>query len=446
VTRAAAQPRHRLTPFVELKLWWLSPIAISVFVGIASILPTAFVGDQQFRTLWRSPKSVTTETLMMFGCGVLALAFGALIAVAVAPKRVGLSAAWPSLNDRTVAVLRRASTVLTALTVAGYAGFLILILRSGIGPAELLAGSSIDGTVSVRDRIGTLPGITTLTQVGIAAVVVSMIVLVRSYSRAELAKVLVVLAFAVPRAYVFTERLAILELVVPIAVIVAARMSFERGIRGTVAQLIPIGSLVSVVLVFGTFEYFRSWRFYRLHSSASFPEFALSRFAGYYATGINNGQVILDHLRWPGRIPFDTVEGFWTAPVIEQVELYEKLGGHVRPYTRGDVDSIYSAALKQFANPEFNNPSGYVGPFVDYGLAGGLLLMFAIGVVAGLLYTSFCRAKLPGLLLYPVVFTGLLELPRYLYWMQGRTAYTWVGLIVVLVVALRAQREVADDT
>lgn len=424
-----------------LRLWWLSPVVVSLFVGAASILPTLFIGDQEFRTLWGTPKSITIEVTVLFGCGVLALCFGALIGIVISPSAAGLRAPWPGLSDRLIALLRRASTVLTALTVTGYFGFALLIVKAGLGPAQLFAGAPNDGSTPVRDLIGTVPGVTTLTQAGIAAVVISAILLAHGFSRAELAKLLIVVGFAVPRAYIFTERLAILELIVPVTLILAARLSFHHGLRRRFAQLIPFGSLFAIVVVFGTFEYFRSWTFYRLHSSASFVDFAMSRFAGYYATAINNGQLILDHLGWPGRVPYDTLEGFWTAPVIEQTHLYERVAGHIAPYSRQADGSMYFNMLDHYGNQEFNNPSGYVGPFVDYGQLGGLVFFFIAGLAAGLLYQAFCQGKVFGLLLYPVVFTGLVELPRYIYWSQGRTAYTWIPLFIVIALAASAQRK-----
>jgi hypothetical protein len=199
--------------------------------------------------------------------------------------------------------------------------------------------------------------------------------------------------------------------------------------------------------MFGLFEYFRSWQFYRTRGDLSFVEFASNRLAGYYATAINNGQVILDHLTFPGRLPFDTVEAFWSLQGIYQLRLYEVLGGHERPYNKTDYrDSPYFHALDQVANPEFNNPSGYVAPFADYGHVGGLVFFAALGVIAGLLYRGFCRGHVAGLLIYPYCFTGLVELPRYMYWFQGRCTYSWIALFAVLLaVAVVRRRETRRD-
>jgi hypothetical protein len=426
-------------------VWWLSPIGVSLFVAVASIVPPALLGDQQFRSLWRTPKWVTGETLLLFGCGAAALGFGALVGIATAATTQPPSAPWPSLNDRSVRLLRRSSTALTAATIVGYAGFVILFVRSGLSPLEVVSGSPSYGSgISVKDAVGTMPGVTTLTQFGIAAVVISTILLVREYSRAELCKLLTVIGLAVPRAYLFTERLAILELVVPMTVILAAHLSIQRGLRRRLMQVIPFVSFLAVVVIFGLFEYFRSWTFYRTHWAVGTPyaEFALSRFAGYYATAVNNGHLVLEHLQWPKRLPYDTIEAFWTAPGIKSIGLYQTLGGHPPPYTGAQSDP-WIGVLNHFANPEFNNQTGYASAFIDYGHFGGILYFLLIGVIAGLLYHGFCQAKALGLFLYPVVFLGLLELPRYLYWSQGRTTYAWIGLLVI--VALVSKSEAKEN-
>jgi oligosaccharide repeat unit polymerase len=325
--------------------------------------------------------------------------------------------------------------------MVGYAGFLFLIARSGLSVGELFGGSDRPWDAPVKAQLGNIPGVTALTQVGIAAVAVSSVLLAHKYSRGELIKLLAVLALSIPRVIIYSERLAFLELAVPAIVVGAAWLANRGGVRRTVARAIPVVGLVLVAVVFSVFEYFRSWMFYRMRGESSFVEFVLNRLAGYYATAINNGQVILDHLRWPGRLPFDTLDNFWSVQGIYQLRLYEVLGGHERPYGKGgDEQSPYFDALQQFANPEFNNPSGYVAPFVDYGQVGGLVFFLLLGVVAGLLYRAFCRGSLVGLLVYPVFFTGLVEWPRYLYWFQGRCTFAWAGLFVVIIAITLARR------
>lgn len=439
MTMVDDRPTVQLTKAtVQPKVWWLSPVYISLLVAAMSILSAGLVGDRQFRTLWRTPKWITQETLLLFGCGALALAFGALAVMAVVPTaRRSSSPRWPGLSQPSLELLRRASTVFTVLTIVGYAGFAYLFLRTGIDPLSL--ASAYASGVSVRDVMGTIPGLTTLTQFGVPAVVVSALLLAHRYSRAELGKLLIIGGLAVVRAYLFSERLAILELVVPVVAVFAGWLAIRPGWPRKVLRLMPVAFVLGVVMIFGVFEYFRSWTYYRSHGAHSYTEFVLSRIAGYYATALNNGELMLDHLRWPSRLPYHTIEAIWVAPGVDSFGLYERIGGHPPPIEEGDPRSLYDVMLAQYANPEFNNQSGYGSVFGDYGAIGGLVVFLVIGVIAGVLYRGFTSGTFFGLCLYPVFFVGLLELPRYIYWSQGRTMYAWIGLVAVAVLLSRRE-------
>lgn len=425
-------------PTTGPQVWFLSPVAVTLVIATAAIVPTALIGDTAFRALWRTPKSITPETLLLFACGALALSFGALVAMGAVQQRP-LTVRWPALEGKSLDLMHRASTVLTGLTVFGYAGFGFLILRSGLSFSQLLAGPYVDGP-PVRDTIGTVPGVTTLTQCGMAAVVVSSILLTQRFARGELLKIVTVIGLSLPRSFLFSERLAVLEVVVPVVVILCTWLSLSPGPRRAAAQLAPVIGLPLVIVVFGVFEYFRSWSYFRTRTNATFVEFTLERLAGYYTTALNNGHLVYQHLDWPARWPYDTLEAFWVAPGVEQIGLYTRLTGHELPYSgKSTAVTPLTDVLNQYANPEFNNPSGYVAAFIDYGAVGGLLFLFIIGLVAGFLYRGFCSAKPFGLLLYPIIFIGLLELPRYMYWAQGRTTYTLLALIILAVLLRRTQ-------
>jgi hypothetical protein len=73
---------------------------------------------------------------------------------------------------------------------------------------------------------------------------------------------------------------------------------------------------------------------------------------------------------------------------------------------------------------EFNNADGMLFPLMDFGAPGGLIYWAAAGLVCGWLYERFRRMDLSGLLLYPVIYLALLEVPLTLYWGEGRAVYS----------------------
>lgn len=422
----------QLMPSAERKraaAWWLSPTAVTVVVAAVSFSLTAAIGDDVFRELWHSPKAVTGTALLLILCGPLALAFSSSAVGAIRPI-VQPTDLWPALNPRAVSLLTRASTILVALTVLGFLVFAARIVQSGVAWTDLSLAAGQKGAPAIKDLVGTVPGLTTMTQFGIPAVIISSVLLAQRCSRAELAKIVIVLAMAIPRAFVWEERLAFLELVVPIVVVGCYRLTAVGKATRSI-RMLPIVAIPSALGVFAVFEYFRSWHYYR-ESSNSFLGFATDRLAGYYATAINNGYLELTQLNWPERLPRATIDFFWNAPGLE-LGLHDRFAGNLPGRTTPATPDDYHMMLTQFGNPEFNNSSGYTAPFLDYGTFGGLLYFLVVGLIAGLLYRGFREGRPFGLLLYPLLFGGLVELPRYIGWAAGRSAPAWVALIFVAI-------------
>ena len=293
----------------------------------------------------------------------------------------------------------------------------------GARPAMLVDALITQDTVGgeLKDMFAPVSGVTTLTQIGIAYIVVAVVIMLHRRQPGLRGRVALLACLALFRAFFLSERLAIIELAVPVVALVVCALSGTRrgSVRGGV-RLLPVVLAPLAIVVFGLFEYSRSWQFYQSKTGGSFTDFAVDRFAGYYVTAYNNGQIAMTYEAFPGRLPLRTLEGFWTAPVIEQVNLYDRL-------SPGGQD-LFQTLLKLRGNPEFNNPCGVCDPFVDYGHAGALLWFAVAGLLLGWMYRAFCNGTLWALLIYPPMVTGLLEMPRYLYWTQGR----WVPALVAL--------------
>ena len=183
--------------------------------------------------------------------------------------------------------------------------------------------------------------------------------------------------------------------------------------------------------IFSLFEYTRSWTFYSKQYDGNFLSFAAQRFFGYYATAYNNGYLLVTYATPIGRWPSGTWAAFWSAPGISQIDLLFRLSGY-------DPDRLYDSALRLHGNPEFNNPSGIAQAVADYGEAGAAVYFLVVGIAFGILYAAFVASRPIGLLLYPVAFLGMLEIPRYMYWAEGRAVPALLGLITVAFLLRRA--------
>jgi oligosaccharide repeat unit polymerase len=411
-------------------LWWITPIGSLLMVVPLSLAVAVQIPDADYRLFYKVPKIIGTGQAELFLLAAGTLALGALLPLAVRPE--SNARRWPTLRREQLSVLRSAEQIAFWLTMLGY------VLLAGLGFARGARPTTLVNAFTTQDnytgRLKTLfapvAGVTSLTQLGIAYVVVCGLLLGYGASPKLARRLLLVLALGLLRAYLLTERLALLELIVPLVAIGATRLR-RRPRRHAWLPLAPVFALPILLVVFGAFEYSRSWVFYRSRTTLSFPQFVVNRLAGYYATSYNNGALQLDHVHGSTRLPYSSIEALWTAPGISQLNLYQRLTGV-------PGSDLLTTTLAQYGNPEFNNPGGLAVPLVDFGVAGGLLFFFVAGLVVGFTYRSW-RSGLPlGLLLYPVIFTGLLELPRYLYWTQGRVFPAAVFLLVVAGLMTRA--------
>ena len=243
-------------------VWWLSPVTVTLAIAIASVSLTAAIGDDRFRELWHTPKSVTGTALLLMLCGALALAVGASAAGAASSDAQSLRD-WPRLSPNAVSLLTRSSTILVCLTTIGTVCLAALLLRAGVGsdrPAHgvrlwriaCYQGHRRHDTWAYHDDSVRRPCRHRLGSYSAA----------QRYSRAELVKIGIVTGMALPRAFLWSERLAVIELVVPIIVIACHRLA-TSGRATRALRLLPIVAIPAGVAIFAAFEYFRSWNFYR---------------------------------------------------------------------------------------------------------------------------------------------------------------------------------------
>lgn len=396
----------------ERGLWWASPPGVLLLILPLSLLLAVFTSDIDFRLLYRTPKVLTgPDTRLMMFAGAFVL-LGTLLPLVL--RGGGWARPWPGFDERQLATLRRSADVCFYLTIVGYVAFGLAGLARGVSVSDITGVLTSQDNYSggLKQAFAPVTGITTLTQVGLAYVVLGGLLLINGHGNGVRRRLAVVVVLALLRAFFLTERLAVVEVVVPLALLLAVHRS-QRVRPPWWLPSAPVLALPVLIAGFGLFEYSRSWVFFRSRTTSSFPEFVVNRLAGYYSTAYNNSAIQLHHDAPLGGLPYASLEALWTAPGAQQLHLYERLTGV-------DGPASYALLLEQFGTPEFNNPGGLAVPLIDFGVPVGLLIMLVVGVLVGAAYRSFRSGSPLGLLIYPLVFTGLLELPRYFYWTQGR--------------------------
>jgi hypothetical protein len=425
------QRQAAFKPAESSGVWWLNPAAAFALPAVIAGFVAYSTDSTGYLYFWRTAKYFDLSCLGLMLAVVVVFVCGCLFGGARRYKRDCLAPTdWKTAVPwRSVRLVFEFSFL---LTVSAYFIWFVVGIKNGLTPRvvlDIIRGSN-DLNYNLRvDYLKTIPGITTATQFGIATIALGVPLGAATGWRAVRWKLVVLLALAFVRSLLNSERLALIELLVPLAVSLIWLRPVASRLYRLLIQAAPVLAASVLYLFFGASEYFRSWTtFYAGHVS-SFWGFIGLRLMGYYATALNNG-ALLWKVNEPLslHLPLATFNVIWRFPVIKDLlpGLFPALG-----LTSGTVQEVrYAALLTSSANPEFNNPSGIFGPIVDFGVAGGLLYWMFCGVICGYLYREFQQRRMTGIFLYPAIYIGLIEATRVLYWPDARFFPTIVLLLI----------------
>ncbi|MEU1568286.1 polysaccharide biosynthesis tyrosine autokinase [Streptomyces mirabilis] len=408
-------------------VWWLSPAWASFLVVGPSLLWATLAKEETFLGHWGTPKYLTSSQSLWFAA---CLGVFVLFTRVAARARSSQAARIMQVTEEEASLVQAAGRVLFWLTVFGYVAWICIAIARNADLA--LVRAVLEGDVGACSRLKRhlhpVAGITTFTQFAAPAVVCLMADRRISGRRNTLLICLLVTLGAV-RALLYAERLALVEVLVPMLVVQAAWPTASRGRRRQLGwALLPVAAPLAMATIFGAYEYVRSWAWASRDGRHDLLPYMLNRLSAYYATPYNNSALILEHIAPRLRLPYYTVDWFWSFPLTRF--LLDR-----NQYLGVDPDALWADIRVRYANPEFNN-QGFAGPQADYGYAGALLWWAVVGLLIGMCYQTMRAGRLSGLLLYAVIYAGLLEMPRYHYWAQGRaTPALAAGLILVFLLS-----------
>lgn len=398
--------------------WWVRPgWVIVLLVGTTAGL-AAIVDPSTYLLEWGTYKFFDSEAVTRLALGVGALLLGTAFMSGLA-RRGGRTTI--TFTETQLDYLRRAYLVTFQLTVVGYALWVGSALMQGVGFGDLAAVVGREGGAisSLKERSRPIGGLTTLTQFGPVAVVLGY--LLRKLGRAKRGYWILVL-LAAGRMMFYAERLALLEVLIPMLLVASLTVRpGDRWRRTLRAGPILAGPLLWAV--FAASEYTRSWVYYQRISDAPFAEWVSTRLLGYYATSYNNSALFLDsHVA--GSPPWFSLNALWNAPLLSTL-MPAPLIGNMAP------SDWWRSVLTSRSNPEFNNVGSFLTTHAEVGLVGSLVFWLIVGMILGRVFTNMTRGSLPALLALPTLFVGLLELPRFIYWTQGRATPLLLALVVI---------------
>jgi hypothetical protein len=306
------------------------------------------------------------------------------------------------------------------LTVTAYViGYLPIVARG-----QLLA----------REELNMTPGITSFTQMGVPFTL--CLLYCRFTTRQAFPRPIrwlfsAVIFLSVARVFIWGERLALIELVIPASLLLftyrfVPRTPGQRALHGVVSIGGPFFAIFVLLVMFGFTEYFRSWQTYSQTQSRPLVEFMTSRVVTYYFTALNNGAGMLATRMgdWP------TYNFLFTAEWLYRLPL--GIGAGLHDTFIGTGEHPDAAFLNAYADVEFNNMSGIFPIAYDLGWVGAAVYFCIFGTVAGTLYRSMVTGGKIGGLLYPPVFLGTLEVMRESYLNGPRVVLLFLGAIFLL--------------
>jgi hypothetical protein len=435
--RATGGHTPRGTDSLRLRggVWWMHPGWTGLWVTLPCLAITWLTPDNDYRLWWRTPKYFTSThglmTLSLLGAFVV----GAILP-SLARRRPGSQHMPMLVTSAQRQTLARAGRVFLVLTIIGYAAWMSVAVARGYGPQQLSSVLRLRQGALLGDRaqyFNTVPGITTLTQFGPVALI--CLLLHRRISGERHTLALTALAAAtLARTFLNAERLALVEMAVPAVVLAAALLprAEHKPRRTWLWTLFPLIAPVVLIIVFGAFEYTRSWNdTYSQHADSSFGLFVLHRIGGYYATASNNSAILIDHLARSMLLPCYTISFFWNFPI------FGSFFDSRSTFLTGSGN--WFEMLTTYGNPEFINQGGILPAVADYGFLGAHVWWGFIGLLLGLCYRTLRAGEPYGLVLYAVIYVGLLELGRIFYWGYGRAFPTLAGGIIVWMLLRRAR-------
>jgi oligosaccharide repeat unit polymerase len=435
-SRSNQEKRYTRTvrPNRPRQLWWLYPGVGALLLGVPLTIIAYLTPESTYFTLYRTPKIVDSEFVVIGLFIYLCFTIGSFFAIGTATE---------SQEEDTLLYCRWFVRPLFLITLFGYlAWFANGILTSGVGPIligmhEVLFGQEFGSSDELKyELFPTVPGVTTLAQVGILYVTAEALLWVwkGSNRRSALIRFAVIALLALFRSIVLSERLALVELVIPV-VVVFATTSQLRAHHKNLMQVAPVLLAFVVFVLFALGEYFRSWNFYRPLYHGPYLQFVAERFMGYYTTAINNAAVYYHF------VPLQPLV-FSLNPLFE----FPVFGSLV--IATYAVEFNYTSAadhlalLEKYANPEFNNVP-MIGALVnEFSIFLAPVGAFVLGVLSVSLYRGFLRGRLIGLLLYPSWYVGILEMPRIYYWPGVRYFPTLMLLAITLFAFALAKKSV----
>ncbi len=314
---------------------------------------------------------------------------------------------------------RRVMIVIGLVAFAGNIAVILPILANPGLIVDFLSGKAAIFSL-MKDQTLQIPGLTSVSN--LAALFATLYALKAKIADRPLDRFDHIFAAAVffavlLRAVFNSERLAIIEVVLPVGVVWFGTVGTRWRFTVSMAPVLGIGGIIAL---FAVTEYFRSWTVYRFYYD-DYTDFILSRIWGYYLTALNNGAGLAE-------LYAPTFDGTYTMNWFHRFPLF--------PWVQAEEPSFWEYAF-QFATAEFNNTSGIYAPVHDFGMTFGIVMWFFLGVVSGRIFDGYRQGHFQYMIIHPTWMIGVYEILRLFYWGSSKYFPTFICTVAIIVFMVR---------
>ncbi|NMO97556.1 oligosaccharide repeat unit polymerase [Paenibacillus lemnae] len=403
-------------------IWWMNPAYLFLILMSVVIAGGYLIPGESYLAFYRVNKFINDSNIWYSILPAVCFIVGSA-AASLMTRGSGTSHGFHDMLQHQEGYIKGWIKLLFGLTLFGYAIWFLIMIQNGFSLQLFLnvVRGEPGAIYAITENFKTITGITSFTNFGIPFVIFAVYYQVSNGKRTFNLMIAVVLVLTLIRAVFFSERLALMEILLPTLIIILA-VKRKQGKKLPLVNYYPFIGVIALIGFFGLSEYFRSWLSFYVNIYPSFWEFIVTRFFGYYVTALNTGTLYVEQLGLQSiPFPYFTFEWIWKFPGLSDHAYFSAFG--VNP------EAGINNTLESMGNPEFNNPSGLLLPYQDYSLIEALMFWILLGYASGLLYDGFKKGRTLGLIMYPIWMVGILEIPRYLYFSSGRFFPCWIMLI-----------------
>lgn len=393
------------------------PSAFFLLLSMILLLIYIVIPPQNYESLFWSSKVVSLQGLIFIIAIVLVTAIFAYIGEKVIfPNQVSYRLLTKSKKYEEISLPRWwiISAMLSCI-IAYLIWFSIGILRAG-GVTGLYYAYLSNAFYVKQVLLYPIPGITSFTQIGV--IIAPMSLINKKISLLEKYLIVIILILALVRSFIFSERLALLEMIIPIMIVYASRKQLD-------VKKLARGFIVFAICVIAFFIFNESRRSFSARGISTLYDIVSNgvfRFFGYYLTSINNYGLSFNNYEF--KFPFFfTLSSLWNLP---------GLGWLYKDFFPAESFDAPQLLLVNQLNPELNvfTTVGYW--VMEYGLAFSLIFAAFYGLFSGI---AFKMAKYSSywLAFYSVWFIGILEFMRIYYIGSPRVFIPFAFFIVTMI-------------